>query len=53
LALVVAQHRSSNNSLSGVQLTALSVALCKLSRFARSNKGASTLYRKLASLLDL
>jgi len=42
LALVVAQHRSSNNSLSGVQLSALSVALSKLSHFARSNKGLST-----------
>ena len=42
LSLVVAQHRASNNSLSGVQLSALSVALSKLSQFALSNKGLST-----------
>ena len=40
LALVVAQHRSRNNALSGVQLSALSVALSKLSQFARRSKGA-------------
>ena len=39
LALVVAQHRTRNNALSGVQLSALSVALSKLSQFARRSKG--------------
>jgi len=39
LALVVAQHRGRNNALSGVQLSALSAALLKLSQFARSKQG--------------
>ena len=43
LALVVAQHRTRNNALSGVQLSALSVALSKLSQFARRSKGLCTI----------
>ena len=43
LALVVAQHRSRSIAVSGIQMSPLGTALSKLARFARANKGRSTL----------